>query len=104
MGDGLVVAQVTLRHRLLPLGTPSRCSLWCPRALDRSAIGLHRAHVTAADEAVRSVIEIVAVELVDAHPDGARGNKGIEDLVVEEGVHAGCNLGRIISPDHTLTA
>src|SRR5215469_1678910 len=69
VGDDFVTAQIVLRHRLLPVETPSRSSLRCPRALDRPAVGLHRAHIAAADEAVRPMIEIVAVELIDAHPD-----------------------------------
>ena len=51
---------------------------------------------------MRPVIEIVAVELIDAHPDSARGDKRIEDLVVEVGVHARRDLIRIIAPDHAL--
>src|SRR5262249_58614184 len=60
------------------------------------------AEAATAGEAVRAVIEIVAVELVDAHPDGARGDKGIKDLVVKKAVHGGRELIGIIAPDHAL--
>ena len=51
---------------------------------------------------MRPVIEIVAVEFIDAHPDGTRGDEGIEYLVVEEAVHARRDLIRIIASDHAL--
>src|SRR4029077_3408550 len=102
VGDHLVACQIVLRHRLLPLEPPSRRSLRRPRALDRTAVGLHRTQVASTDEAMRPVIEIVAVEFIDAHPDGTRGDEGIEYLVVEEAVHARRDLIRIIAPDHAL--
>src|SRR4029077_7005626 len=101
MGDRLVAAQIVLRYRLLPLKTPSRSSLRRPGALERSAVGLHSPHVAATNEAMLPVIEIVAVELIDAHPDSARGDKRVEDLVVEKRVDTRRDLIGIISPDHT---
>src|SRR6516225_9845885 len=55
VGDHLVTCQIVLRHRLLPLEPPSRGSLRHPCALERSAVGLHRAQVAATDETMRPV-------------------------------------------------
>src|SRR5215468_10023527 len=104
MGDRFVTAQIVLRHRLLPLKTPSRSALRCPCALQRSAVGLHRAHVAPTNETMRPVIGIVAIKLIDAHPDSARADKRAEELAAEKRVNAGCDLIGIISPDHALVA
>ena len=81
--DHLVTCQIVLRHRLLPLG-PHRGVPSVSSSLDRSAVGLHRTQIASTDKAMRPVIEIVAVEFVDAHPDRTRRDEGIEYLVVEE--------------------
>src|SRR5262245_3076104 len=70
VGDRLVIPQIVLRHRLFPFAPPSRRSLRCPCALDWAAVGLHRTQVAPTDEAMRPMIEIVTVELIDAHSDG----------------------------------
>src|SRR5581483_11527352 len=58
----------------------------------------------AADEAVRPVVEIVAVVLVDTHADRARGDERIEvELVlVEEGDRTRHGLVREVAPDLPL--
>src|SRR5581483_6767787 len=75
---GLQRALVVLLDRLLPLRAPQRRARRHRRGLDRSSIGLHLSHVAAADEAVRTMVEIVAVEFVDAHADRSGGDEGIE--------------------------
>ena len=101
-GAGLERAEIVVAHRLLPLRAPFRRAGRDRRRLDRPAVGLHLAHVAAADEAVRAVIEIVAVELVDAHADRAGGDERIEVelLVVEEADHVRDGLVREVAADH----
>ena len=101
-GAGLHRAEIVVAHRVLP----ARAPFWRPGrdrcGLDRPAVGLHLAHVAAADEAVRTVIEIVAVELVDAHSDRAGGDERIEVefLVVEEPIDARHGLVGEVAADH----
>ena len=58
----------------------------------------------AADKTVRAVIEVVAVEFVDAHPDRAGCDERIEVelLVVEITVHARHALVREVAADHSF--
>src|SRR5262249_53691552 len=93
--------QIVLLCCRLPRGAPFRCSRRNERTLDRTRAGLHLSDIAAADKAVRPVIEIVAVELVDAHADRARGNERVEVvfLRIEEAVYAGDGLVGVVSPD-----
>src|SRR5262249_58707846 len=61
-----------------------------------------RDQIADSNEAMRPVIEIVAVELINAHPDRARGDERVEDLVVEKGIYARCDLIGVIAPNHAL--
>src|SRR5271165_4697462 len=103
-GPGLDRAQVIVPHRLLPLRTPLGCARWHRSRLDRPPAGLHLSHVAAADEAMWSMIEVIAVELIDAHADGARSDEGIENelRLVEEAFDVGDCLMREIASDHAL--
>src|ERR1700722_7143621 len=74
----LECALVTLAHGLLPLGAPFGRARRRRCRLNRAAVGLPLPHVAAADEPVWTVVEVIAVELIDAHPDGARGDERIE--------------------------
>jgi hypothetical protein len=62
------------------------------------------AHIAAADKTVRAVIEVVAVEFVDAHPDRAGCDERIEVelLVVEEPEHVRDGLVREVAADHSF--
>ena len=85
-GAGRDRAEVVVLDRRLPFRAPARRARRHGRRLDRPSVGLHLAHVAAADEAVRAMVEIVAVEFVDAHADRAGGDERIEVefLLVEE--------------------
>src|ERR1700722_11823381 len=100
-GAGLDGAEIVFLHRLLPFGAPFGRSRRDQRAFDRAGAGLNLSHVAAADEAVRAMVEVVAVELVDAHADRAGGDERIEVelLVVEEAIDARDGLVGIITPD-----
>ena len=89
-GARLHGAEIVVLDGRLPCRAPFRRAGRRQRAFDRAGAGLHLADVAAADEAERAVIEIVAVEFVDAHADRAGGDERIEvELrVVEEAVHA----------------
>ncbi len=83
-------AQIVVALRLLPFGAPARRAGRHRRRLDRPSIRLHLAEIAAADEAERAVIEIVAVELVDAHADRAGRDERVEVELgpIEEADHA----------------
>ena len=74
------------------------------RVLDRAPARLHLPHIAAANEAERTVVEIVAIEFVDAHPDRTGGDEGIEvELVlVEEADGVGDRLMSEVTTDDTL--
>jgi len=63
---------------------------------------LHLPHVTAADKAVRAMIEIVAVEFIDTHADRAGCDKRVEDefVGIEKACRARDGLVGEIAADH----
>src|SRR5215831_2895884 len=65
------IAQIVVANGFLPLGAPFRRSFRDRSGFNGPAIGLHLAEVSAAYEAMRTMVEIVAVEFVDAHADRA---------------------------------
>src|SRR4029077_10483266 len=77
-------AEAVVRDRLFPGPPPWRHAGGGRGGLDRAGIRLHNSHIAAANEAVGPVVEIVAIELVDAHAVRAAGNKGVENLVVKK--------------------
>src|SRR6185503_21375005 len=94
---GLHRAELVVAHRGLPGCAPFRRPGRDRRGLDRPAVGLHLAHIAAADKTVRAVIEIVAVELVNAHADRTGRDERIEVklLVVEESEYVRNGLVRV---------
>ncbi|RDJ93163.1 FAD-dependent oxidoreductase [Lacticaseibacillus rhamnosus] len=60
--DGMVVMPC---DRLFPLESPSGSSRWSWMKLDGATIGHDGAHVLAAYEAERPVVEVVAAKIVD---------------------------------------
>jgi hypothetical protein len=79
-------AQIVVAQRLFPLRAPCRRAGRHGGAFHRTAVGSHLADIAAADETEAGMIEIIAVELVDAHADRAGGDERIEVefLVVEK--------------------
>src|SRR5215467_3151826 len=98
---GIDRAEVVVAHRPFPLRAPGGRAGGHRRRFHRPAIGLHLAQVPAADKPQRTVIEIIAVELVDAHADRARGDEWIEVVFcfVKEADRAGHRLMGEIAPD-----
>src|ERR1700733_6652377 len=98
---GFYGRKIVLFYGGLPGRTPLRGAGRDERAFDRPGAGLYLAHVPSADKAVRSVIEIIAVEFIDAHANRAGRDERIEVvlLVVEESVHARNGLMRIVAAD-----
>src|SRR5438270_10598670 len=96
---GLDAAEIIIASRALPRRPPFRRAGRHRCGLDRPAAGLHLAHVAAADEPVRTMIEIVTVEFVNAHSNRAGRNEGIEVefLVVEKTIDAGDRLVREVA-------
>src|ERR1700759_100748 len=99
---GFYGREIIVLYGGLPGCAPLRGTGRDKSAFDGPGAGLYLAHVTSADEAVWSVIEIIAVEFIDAHADRAGRDKRIEVvlLVVEESVHAGNGLMRVIAADN----
>src|SRR5436305_13401921 len=83
-------AQVIIGDGLLPLRSPLGSARGDRRALDRATVGLHLTEIAASDESQRAVIEVVAVEVVDADTDRAGRDERIEVELrfVEEPVDA----------------
>src|SRR6202030_738920 len=77
-GAAIDGAEVIVLQGLFPLRAPGRGARRHRGDLDRSPVGLHLPDIAAADKAEWAVIEIVTVELVDAHADRAGGDKWIE--------------------------
>ena len=91
--------QVILGHRLLPAGTPFRRAFRQLVLQDRPAAGAPQRDVPAADETLRTVIEIVAIELVDGLAQRARAHERVHDLV-EEHIHCRRDLVGVVAPNH----
>ena len=95
-------AEVIVARRALPFCAPARRSRRNMGGLDRAPARLHLPHISAADEAKRTMVEIVAVELVDAHADRAGGDERIEVefVLVEEAEDVGDRLVSEVAADH----
>src|SRR5262249_49146014 len=63
----LYIAEIVVAHRPFPLSAPFWRPVWDWRCSYWPAVGLHLSEVTTTNEPVWPVIEIIAVELVDAH-------------------------------------
>src|SRR5882757_3645757 len=104
-GARLHCAEIVVLDGGLPPGAPLGRAGWRQRAFDRAGAGLHLADVTSADEAERAVIEVVTVELVDAHADRAGSDERVEVKlgVVEETVHRRNRLMSEIAPNPSFS-
>src|SRR5260370_42104745 len=88
-------AQIIVAHGALPTRAPAGRTRRNRGRLNRAPVRLHLPHVSAPDETERTVIEIVAVEFVDAHADRAGGDERIEvELVLVEESY--CLGGRLV--------
>src|SRR6185437_16135937 len=94
---------IVLAHGLLPLGTPGGSARRDRGTLDGPAVRLDLAHVASAHKPVRSMIEVVAIELIDAHPDGTGGDERVEHESggIEEAAHIGDGLVSKVAADHS---
>src|SRR6185295_16371563 len=94
-------AQVVIAQRLLPLQSPGRRAWRQFQAFERPSVGLHLPEVAAADETERTMIEVVAIELVDAHADRAGGNERVKVvfILVEETERSRHGLVREVAAD-----
>ena len=70
--------QIVLCHRLLPALAPLRRALGHVVLQDRPATGRPQGDVAAADEALRTVVEVVAVEFVDGLAEQVRAHERID--------------------------
>ena len=71
--------------------------------LDRAATSHDRADILAPDEPQFRMIEIVAAEIVDHRPRGARGHERVDvDALVHEDGRAAGRLIAVVAPDHPL--
>src|ERR1700744_711277 len=97
-------AQIIVPDRSLPGRAPLRRAGRRQRAFYWTGPRLHLADVPAADEAERAMVEVVAVELVDAHADRAGGDERVEVelALVEEAVHGRYRLMSEVASDPAL--
>src|SRR5262249_23694632 len=104
-GSGIHRAEIVVLYGLLPFGAPSGRSRRRQRVLDGPSARLDVAQIAAAHETMRAVVEIVAIELVDAHADRAGSDEGIEDVLVlvEEPDRGRNRLVRKIASDLAFT-
>ena len=96
-------AVVPIAQRLLPAGAPSRRVVGEHGLLDRTCAGRLRQDVAAADEAMRPVVEVVAVVVVDRHSHRAGARIGVHPLVGEERVDIGHGLVGEIPADRAAS-
>src|SRR5207344_610391 len=95
-------AAIPLDHVALPLRAPvGRAAREDARTDRLHAVG-GAGEITAAQEAEAGVVEVVAVEVVDASVAAARLHERIEVLVLEEGVGAGLCLIAVVATDRAL--
>ena len=97
-------AQIIVAHRALPLGAPFGRARRNVGVFNWATARLHLPHIAAANEAERPMVEIVAIEFVDAHANRAGGDERIEvELVlVEVADGVGDRLMGEIAADDTL--
>src|SRR5450759_6034690 len=87
--------------RLLPLRAPLRRVFGKQHLLNGSAAGLEHSDITAADEAERSVIEMIAVQVVDNLTARAGADEGAHrPVLIEEHQDAANILIGIVAPDN----
>src|SRR4051794_6944811 len=66
-GAGHDAAEIVVAYRGLPCRAPCRRPWRGGRCLNRTAVGLDLSHIATANKAMWAMVEIVAVELIDAH-------------------------------------
>src|SRR6516164_8833187 len=98
-------AQVIVSQRLFPFQSPGRRSWRQLHTFERAPIRLHLTEIAASYEAQGAMIEVVAIELVNAHADCARRDERVEvELVlVEETERSRDRLVREVPPNLTLS-
>src|ERR1035437_5500614 len=98
--DGI---QVVVLDRLLPPGAPLRRVFRSSDLLNGSAARLNHPYVAATNEPERSVIEMIAVEVVDHLAARAGADEGVHRLVLaEEDLDAAGHLIGIVAPHDPL--
>src|SRR5205814_8832095 len=97
-------ALIGLAHCLLPRTPPIRRSARRRVVENRPAVGMGAGDRGAADEAVRTVVEIVAVVVVECDAERARRSERIEFGILEERGRARAGLIGVVAPDHTFVA
>ena len=97
-------AEIIVAHRGLPCRAPCRRPWREGRRLDRTAVGLDLSYVATTNKAMWAMVEIIAIELIDAHSDRAGSNERVEVelLVVEEPVRSRNSLMCKVAADHAL--
>nr|GEZ34032.1 hypothetical protein [Tanacetum cinerariifolium] len=90
-------AGVVLDRGFFPFRTPRRGAGRERARVDGRSADRGYPGAAAADETQTGVVEVVVVELVDAHADGTATDKWVEVLVIEEHAHAVGGLVRVVA-------
>src|SRR5882757_6562327 len=91
------------RDGLLPLQPPTRSSRRCRVKFDRTAAGHDRADILTPDEAERSMVEVIAAEIIDHRSVRTRCHERVDvDALVHEDGGPARRLITIIAPDDSL--
>src|ERR1044071_8007006 len=96
--------QIVCRNGLFPLRAPIGCVIRSRMRLNWPGTGTDDTDIAAADKTESTMIKIVAVKVVDDHPERAGADEGIDQFVVVENVDAGGDLIGIVFPDHAFAA
>src|SRR5665213_1315206 len=96
--------EIVFSDRFFEFAAPLRRAFGHGMSFYRAAIGVPKRDIAAANEAETGMVEVVAIELVDRHSEGARADERVYDFVVKEHIDAGDNLIGVVLSDNALSS